>query len=140
MESSSPQRRRDRGGDAEVNRGLQLSLRCLGGLCASAVNSIYSHAFLKALIVNNFNLHTLQLNWQKIELFKRNKLLVHNMWLRCVRVILTDQNMKRAIDFRIFCKGNSISINGTMGISAAAARTTSALTPKGKNFTLFTVS
>src|SRR5215471_6910817 len=62
MESSSPQRRRDRGGDAEVNRGLQLSLRCLGGLCASAVNSIYSHAFLKALIVNNFNLHTLQIN------------------------------------------------------------------------------
>src|SRR5215471_7758448 len=61
MESSSPQRRKDRGGDAEVNRGLQLSLRCLGGLCASAVNSIYSHAFLKALIVNNFNLHTLQL-------------------------------------------------------------------------------
>src|SRR5215471_17489132 len=62
MESSSPQRRRDRGGDAEVNRDLQLCLRCLGGLCASAVNSIYSHAFLKALIVNNFNLHTLHIN------------------------------------------------------------------------------
>jgi hypothetical protein len=62
MESSSPQRRRDRGGYAEVNPGLQLSLRCLGGLCASAVNQIYSRAFLKALIVNNFNLHTLHLN------------------------------------------------------------------------------
>src|SRR5215471_2942762 len=67
MESSSPQRRRDRGGDAEVNRDLQLSLRCLGDLCASAVNSLYSRAFLKALIVNNFNLHTLQLFEEPID-------------------------------------------------------------------------
>ena len=50
------------------------------------------------------------------------------------------QTMKRAIVFRIFCKGNSISINGTMGISAAAARTRRALTPKGKNLILLTVS
>ena len=48
--------------------------------------------------------------------------------------------MMRAIDLRIFCKGNSIRINGIMGINAAAARTTSALTPKGKNLILFTVS
>jgi hypothetical protein len=66
MESSSPRRRRDRGGDAEDNPGLQLSLRCLGGLCASAVNSLYSWAFLKALIVNNFNLHRLQITEQAI--------------------------------------------------------------------------
>jgi hypothetical protein len=54
--------------------------------------------------------------------------------------ILPGHIMKRAIVFRIFCKGNSISINGTMGISDAAARTTSALSPKGKNLILFTVS
>jgi len=54
--------------------------------------------------------------------------------------ILPGHSMKRAIVFRIFCKGNSINIKGTMGISDAAARTTSALSPKGKNLILFTVS
>jgi hypothetical protein len=77
---------------------------------------------------------------RKIELVKRNKLLVHNLQLRLLAVIPPGHTMKRAIVFRIFCRGNSISINGTMGISAAAARTTSALTPKGKNLIRFTVS
>jgi hypothetical protein len=84
-----------------------------------------------------------KLNLRKIELFKRDKLLVHNPWLRRFAVILagySGHSMKPAIAFRIFCKGNSISINGTIGINAAAARTTSALTPKGKNLILFTVS
>ncbi len=45
-----------------------------------------------------------------------------------------------AIVFRIFWRGNSISINGIMGISAAAAMTTIALMSKGKNFNLLTVS
>ena len=80
------------------------------------------------------------INWRKIELVKRNKLLVHNLQLRRLAVTPHGHTMKRAIVFRIFCMGNSISINGTMGISAAAARSTSALTPKGKNLILFTVS
>ena len=80
------------------------------------------------------------INWRKIELVKRNKLLVHNLQLRRLAVTPHGHTMKRAIVFRIFCRGNSISINGTMGISAAAARSTSALTPKGKNLVLFTVS
>jgi len=50
---------------AEETRRLTQSF---GSLCVAsavsapaAVNSIYSNAFLKALIVNNFNLHTLHL-------------------------------------------------------------------------------
>jgi len=52
---------------AEIAEETRRLTQVFSSLCVAsavsapaAVNSIYSRAFLKALIVNNFNLHTLQ--------------------------------------------------------------------------------
>ena len=53
---------------AEIAEETRRLTEAFNSLCVAsavsapaAVNSIYSHAFLKALIVNNFNLHTLHI-------------------------------------------------------------------------------